>query len=332
MLVMPANNGSGYVHYWAGRQPGLLGHLWSPGRSITYYPWLSYALDNGKFAATAAQRSWDADEFIAHCNFARTLPSLPRWIVVPDEPFNAAQTLKLWDEWEPRLRSYRVPLTFAIQDSIELDRIPASADVWFVGGTDAWRYPRLATIVARAHAARKQVHVGRINGQKIWLCDQLGVDSIDGSGWFAGPDPRAILDHYLRYRVGEAEPPKADQLNLLTDQREANAYFERFNQVQPKPNFWQYRIPPNIERDHILKAIECWTDVPDKHQATKFVVVHQGRFFPPKLLIARANLFANGTYWFPHLFSGGRNLHRFLQQRGFDVVELESGEPANAES
>ena len=322
MLVMPANNASSCVHYWAGRQSGLVGHLWSPGRNISYYPWLPYALDNGKYAAAAAGRIWDSKQFVRHCDYASTLPEKPRWIVVPDAPRNAAQTLKLWHEWEAILRRYAVPLAFAIQDGIELHDIPAAAAVWFVGGSDAWRYPRLEAIIKRGHALGKLVHVGRINGQKIWLCDHLGVDSIDGAGWFSGPDPRAILEHYLRYRVGEAEPPRADQLNLLTAEPESINYFEQFFKVQPKPNFWKDRIPSNIEREHILKAIEHWTAVPAKHRPTKFAVVHGGKLFPPKLLIARANIYANGTYWFPHLFSGGKRLSRFLKQRGFEVVQI----------
>ncbi len=322
MLIMPANNASGYVHYWAGRQQGLVGHLWSPGRPISYYPWLSYTLDNGKYATTAAGRIWDGNGFIKHCDHAMTLPSPPRWIVVPDEPRNAAKTLELWRQWESILRPYQVPLAFAIQDGIQFEQIPESADVWFVDGSDAWRYPRLAAIVECGHALGKIVHVGRINGYKIWLCDRLGVDSIDGSGWFSGPDPRAILEHYFRYRVGEAEPLNAQQINLLTAEPEGASYFEQFTRVQPKPNFWRHSIPANIERTHILQAMDHWANVPAKHQPTKFVVVHDGKLFPPKMLIARANVYANGTYWFPHLFSGGKNLHRFLRQRGFDVIQI----------
>lgn len=31
MLVMPPNGAHWWVHYWAGRCPGLVGHLYSPG-------------------------------------------------------------------------------------------------------------------------------------------------------------------------------------------------------------------------------------------------------------------------------------------------------------
>ena len=52
MKVLPANWKKWLIHYWAGRHPERLGHLWLPGGTITVYPHLSYALDNGKFAAT----------------------------------------------------------------------------------------------------------------------------------------------------------------------------------------------------------------------------------------------------------------------------------------
>lgn len=229
---MPANNASQLIHTWAQRQPGLLGHLWSPGRAISYYPWLPYVLDNGKYAATVAGREWSGAQFLAHCEDAMKLPKPPAWIVVPDAIRNAAQTLKLWRFWEPRLRPFNVPLAFVLQDGLEIADIPESAEVWFVGGSDDWRYPRLAQIVEQAHARQRLLHVGRVNGLKVWVCHRLGVDSCDGTGWLRGPDQRAKLDHYLRYRVGEAEPPQSGQLNLFTGAMEQDLY----SKVEPAPD------------------------------------------------------------------------------------------------
>ena len=51
MLVMPANNTSGLVHWLAGKAPGSIGHLYTPARTESPKSWLPYVLDNGAFAA-----------------------------------------------------------------------------------------------------------------------------------------------------------------------------------------------------------------------------------------------------------------------------------------
>ena len=63
MQIMVANNASWWVHHWATRIPGSLGHLWSPGRNITCYPHLDFHLDNGIYPCWDKGIVWDAERF-----------------------------------------------------------------------------------------------------------------------------------------------------------------------------------------------------------------------------------------------------------------------------
>jgi len=211
MLIMPANNRKAFVHYWAGRLPGKLGHIHSPGNKIIHYPWLPYALDNGRFVATTKGQPWDEDAFYKHIRQAVALPTPPLWLVVPDVWGDAAATLAEWAEWAPKLRFFDIPLAFCVQDGITPDMIPDSADILFIGGSDQWRYSRLSQYVSLG----LPVHVGRVNHAKyLWACHHAGVTSCDGTGWFRGDKRQtAALEHYLEFCAGSH---KFEQLPLLT--------------------------------------------------------------------------------------------------------------------
>lgn len=83
-------------------------------------------------------------------------------------------------------------------------------------------------------------------------------------------------------------------------------------------------IPREITAEHLLQAIALLDEqgIPSAHQGTKFAVLHNGKFYPPKLLISKAALFAVGEEHSVKKFSGGRDTNSFLQKRGFVVVEL----------
>lgn len=44
--------------------------------------------------------------------------------------------------------------------------------------TDQWRYSRIPDFIKLG----KPVHVGRINGVRLWQMDRIGVASVDGAG------------------------------------------------------------------------------------------------------------------------------------------------------
>lgn len=338
MLIMPGNHSSWFVHYWSGKCPGVFAHLWSPPRAIDLYPHLDYACDNYRFAATVGGKFWSAREFRRWIAQIRALPKKPLFLVVPDVPFHAKETLEEWQVWEPELRELGVPLAFAVQNGIKLEQIPKSTDWLFVGGTDEWRYPRLREITGMG----KPVHVGRVNSmRRIWQCDEAGVVSVDGTGWFRGDEYRK-LESYLQYRIGALKCPQVcvggcggigvsggcsvSQGQLGIDAPSLLGPHSAL--IKQSPPWQRQSIPGNLQRHHLLLAIREWKTWTKDWEANgrrlknqRFWVVYEGSLYPPKLLISVANVYANGRMLPTHAFSGGRDAHRFLRQRGFEVVE-----------
>ncbi len=84
-------------------------------------------------------------------------------------------------------------------------------------------------------------------------------------------------------------------------------------------------IPKTITRSHILKAIEQ-IDIEDydrKYESTKYDLLHDGRRYPPKVIISLAYRFVAGE---PHPvteFSGGAESNNFLKGHGFSIVDKE---------
>lgn len=183
MIVMPANWSKNIVHYWAGRFSGYLGHLYSPGAQRGPYQWLPYALDNGRYSAWDKGIEWDGAAYSRLLQWAKASFQNPRWILVPDVVADREATLKEWDHWKPILTPFRWPLAFAVQDGMAPDDVPAEASVIFVGGTTEWKW----RTVRRWCSSFPRVHVGRVNGyNKLRLCESLGAESCDGTGWTRG--------------------------------------------------------------------------------------------------------------------------------------------------
>ncbi len=211
---MPANQTNELVHLWAGRWPGSLGHLYTPARKERVRPWLPYVLDNGRFAEAVNGLPFDEEGFIKHVERYAHLAQPPRWLVVPDVPFDGDATIEWWNEWAPKLRTYGIPLAIAVQDGMKIGQVGRLApDVIFVGGTTEWKW---ATVGEWA-AAFPRVHVGRVNApSKLGYLSQLGVESCDGSGWFRGKAPQVIgLARWLACHWG-SDPNIAEREALST--------------------------------------------------------------------------------------------------------------------
>jgi hypothetical protein len=104
----------------------------------------------------------------------------------------SARVASVGEEVDRRLRSRVQPiaaelkrnLAFAVQDGMTPDDVPDGARIVFVGGSDAFKWRTVETWAA--HFPR--VHVGRVNNiDRVWQCDDLGIESVDGTGWFKDP-------------------------------------------------------------------------------------------------------------------------------------------------
>jgi hypothetical protein len=85
-------------------------------------------------------------------------------------------------------------------------------------------------------------------------------------------------------------------------------------------------IPASITREHILQALRHIDEhgVPPGRGATKYALEHDGRLYPPKLVVSIAARYALGSELDPATFSGGQETNRFLRQRGFCIAETRS--------
>ena len=83
------------------------------------------------------------------------------------------------------------------------------------------------------------------------------------------------------------------------------------------------KIPQNISREHLLFAIDEIREsgIPSGAESTKYDLVQDGERFPPKLIVAVANRFANGEELDRAAFSGGlaSTAFRLLKDRGFRI-------------
>lgn len=79
-----------------------------------------------------------------------------------------------------------------------------------------------------------------------------------------------------------------------------------------------------INRKHILQAIQKIREegIPNHAQSSTYDVLYEGERFPPKLVVAYANIFANGKELERNDFPGGKNTECFnlLENRGFKIV------------
>lgn len=82
-------------------------------------------------------------------------------------------------------------------------------------------------------------------------------------------------------------------------------------------------IPRNIEKEHLLKAIEKIDNegVPADGDSRYYDVFFNGKIYPPKLVVSYANIFANGSEIDRNSFEGGLKTESFklLQKNGFII-------------
>lgn len=182
VMVMVANRTGVEVGYLAGKYPGLVGHLYSPGAERGPYAFLPYALDNGAFAVFTNKGIWSANEWRHLLRWSAMSGQAPLWSLVPDVVNNRAATLELWNRYAPEVRAYGFRPALALQDGMTFADVPDGECMLFVGGSTEWKEEAIAPWAARFPG---RVHVGRVNTwRRLWACYQAGVVSVDGTGWF----------------------------------------------------------------------------------------------------------------------------------------------------
>jgi len=82
-------------------------------------------------------------------------------------------------------------------------------------------------------------------------------------------------------------------------------------------------IPRNITREHVLKALReiDINGVPKGRDSRKFVLLCEGKAFPPKYVVSLANKYANGIELDSSTFSGGKETNKFLMNLEFEILD-----------
>lgn len=137
-------------------------------------PW---AIDNGAFAR------FDAKAFEGRLRRHQEHQDKCIFVTAPDVVGSARRTLEVFRRWQDRMDGW--PIALAMQDGQEDLEIPWDAiKAIFVGGSTNWKLSDHAKhCIKAAQALGKWVHVGRVNDpSRFEYFEQLGVDSIDGTG------------------------------------------------------------------------------------------------------------------------------------------------------
>lgn len=84
-------------------------------------------------------------------------------------------------------------------------------------------------------------------------------------------------------------------------------------------------LPTNITQEHLLQAIEKIDreGIPKEGASQYYDVIHDGKRYPPKLIVSYANIFANGEMLDRGSFGGGLDQPSFklLKKEGFIIQE-----------
>jgi len=201
-MVMVANRTGIEVGHLAGKYPGLVGHLYSPGAQRGPYSFMPYALDNGAFPAWMKKAEWDESAWRRLLLWAAMSGQQPLWVLVPDVVADRERTLVNWQVYAPIVVAHGWRPALAIQDGMTFDDVPSSDCVLFLGGSTEWKEAAIGPWCRRFPG---RVHVGRVNTwRRLLACYHAGAISVDGTGWFTKKGGQAAdLVRFFEYAQSE---------------------------------------------------------------------------------------------------------------------------------
>jgi hypothetical protein len=138
-----------------------------------------FCIDNGAFSR------FNAKGFLSLLDREYDRRELCRFVAVPDVVGSARRTLETFEHWSDMKELNHWPLAFVCQDGQENLPIPFhQIEAIFIGGSTEWKGSKAAIqCIKAAQVLGKWVHVGRVNAATPFeMFEQLGVDSVDGSG------------------------------------------------------------------------------------------------------------------------------------------------------
>jgi hypothetical protein len=173
-------------HYWSGKYPGSVGVLIGPsyGKKVPIDEWMPFVLDNDAFTCWTQKKPWPIAPWQEMFSWVKMRGIKPEWAAVPDVVADRERTIENWPIYSPIVKRMGWSTAFCVQDGMTPSDVPKDADVVFVGGTDGWKFRYLKTWTDNF----QRVHCARVNAiRSIEMCEQLGCESVDGTGWFRDP-------------------------------------------------------------------------------------------------------------------------------------------------
>jgi hypothetical protein len=190
---MAANN----TKVWKLREAGYpLAWMMSPAgfrRPMRGEASMPFALDNGMFYpfGESPKGMKGLPPFYAMLRRVADMGLAPEFVTIPDAPYNAAETRRLFPKHQRHVRAILpgVRVAMAVQDGMDatdLDMIDGPGAV-FVGGSTEWKWRTAAAWTDAAHRRGMWSHIARVNTRnRIRLCVDMHADSADGTGIFRG--------------------------------------------------------------------------------------------------------------------------------------------------
>lgn len=220
-MVMPSTNSGPLMRRLSREHPGKIGWLVGPRwrTKIKLKTEIPFALDNDAFTCWRDGKPFDVASWRATLTWAKQSGFTPLWVLVPDVVADRDATLDSWHQYRDEAKSFGWPLAFAVQDGMKPEDVPNDASVVFVGGTTDWKWRN----VPMWASSFPRVHVARVNGEhRLWRCEELGIESVDGSGWFRdgqnGRKARGLL-RWINQHQPQLSMNFAGQLNQTPPSR-----------------------------------------------------------------------------------------------------------------
>ncbi len=161
-----------------------------------------FALDNGAFSAYRNKTPWSEYAFLWHLNQCIFKKVKLDFVVVPDIVAGGADSLLFSMRWADRLVGCTKALV--VQDGMTPTDVKGFLMRFryiFVGGTPEWKWRTLESWIKLTHDYGMKIHVGQVGTvQRIQLCEQLGVDSVDSTN-FVRNDSFETIETYKRQQT-----------------------------------------------------------------------------------------------------------------------------------
>lgn len=174
-------------------------------------PFPSIMVDNGAFQGSG----FNGKRFLGTLDRIEANPDAKKkvyFVIAPDTPFHAKETLEQFDEWADEIHARGLPVALAAQNGMEdmIDQLPwDKMDVLFIGGDTNWKTgkfdnpeqkKKFRALLERAHDEGIPIHMGRVNTEfrseiAHW---NLGMQSADGTGIKAHPvEQLKVVEQFL---------------------------------------------------------------------------------------------------------------------------------------